>query len=134
VDCCEHSNEPLGSIKDGECLHNLQNYRLLKNDSLPWSSLNISIIILILGTAGLKTRLYILEIPHLLLNPEVYYCVYKNPPSLRPCATFCNMLAFHGEGLLDPQLGDHPFLVVHDCLMYSQLPFISGGHLVHPLL
>jgi hypothetical protein len=34
---CEHSNEPLGSIKDGEFLGQLSDYQLLKKDSVPWS-------------------------------------------------------------------------------------------------
>jgi hypothetical protein len=34
-----------------------------------------------------------------------------------------------------PRLEDHPFLAVRDILsnVYSQLPFISGGHLLHNL-
>jgi hypothetical protein len=32
---CEHSNEPSGSIKDGECLDSLSDYHLLKDASVP---------------------------------------------------------------------------------------------------
>jgi hypothetical protein len=33
---CEHGNEPLGSIKDGDFLDQLSNYELLKDCAL-WS-------------------------------------------------------------------------------------------------
>jgi hypothetical protein len=36
---CEHDNEPLASIKDGECIDKLSDYQLLKKDSVPWSSI-----------------------------------------------------------------------------------------------
>jgi hypothetical protein len=36
VGCCEHGNEPSGSIKGGEFDY-LSDYQLLKNDSAPWS-------------------------------------------------------------------------------------------------
>jgi hypothetical protein len=35
--CCEHGNEPSGSIKCWEILEQLRNWRLLKKDSAPWS-------------------------------------------------------------------------------------------------
>jgi hypothetical protein len=34
---CEHGNEPLGSIKDGEFLDYLRDYQILKMDSAAWS-------------------------------------------------------------------------------------------------
>jgi hypothetical protein len=34
--CCEHGNEPPGSIKGEEFLDQLSDYKLLKNDSAPW--------------------------------------------------------------------------------------------------
>jgi hypothetical protein len=37
VGCCEHGNEPLGSIKGGEFLDYLSNCQLLKKDSAPWN-------------------------------------------------------------------------------------------------
>jgi hypothetical protein len=33
---CEHSNEPLGLIKDGKILNWLSNYQLLTKDSAQW--------------------------------------------------------------------------------------------------
>jgi hypothetical protein len=32
---CEHGNEPLGSVKDGKFLDQLNNYQLLKKYSAP---------------------------------------------------------------------------------------------------
>jgi len=37
VSCCEHSNEPLGSIKCRKFLDQWSDYQLLKKDSIPWS-------------------------------------------------------------------------------------------------
>jgi hypothetical protein len=34
---CEHDNEPTGLIKDGEFLHQLNDYQLLKKDCAPWN-------------------------------------------------------------------------------------------------
>jgi hypothetical protein len=34
ADCCEHGNEPSGSIKDGELLEKLSEYQLLKDSSM----------------------------------------------------------------------------------------------------
>jgi hypothetical protein len=39
VGSCEHSNEPLHSIKVGEFIDYLNNYQLLKKDVVPWSEL-----------------------------------------------------------------------------------------------
>jgi hypothetical protein len=36
--CCEHGNEPSGSIKCWEVLEWLHNWRLLKKSSAPWVS------------------------------------------------------------------------------------------------
>jgi hypothetical protein len=35
--CCEHSNEPMDSIKGGEFVDQLSDYQLLKKDSAPFS-------------------------------------------------------------------------------------------------
>jgi hypothetical protein len=35
--CCEYSNEPLGYMKGAGFLDKLNNYHLLKKDSVPWS-------------------------------------------------------------------------------------------------
>jgi hypothetical protein len=49
---------------------------------------------------------------------------------------FRNKLIFYSEELLcprpTPKLDDHPLSVVHDYLIYSQLPSISSGRLFHP--
>jgi hypothetical protein len=37
VGCCEHGNEPSGSIKGGEFLHYLSDCKLLKKDSATWN-------------------------------------------------------------------------------------------------
>jgi len=34
-----YANKRLGSINDGECLHKINNYQLLKNNSLSWTKL-----------------------------------------------------------------------------------------------
>jgi hypothetical protein len=36
---CEHSNEPLGSINGRKCIGNLNDYYLLKKNSIQWSYL-----------------------------------------------------------------------------------------------
>jgi hypothetical protein len=38
--CCEHGNQPLGSVEDGQFLDQLSNNQRLKNDSAPWKFLN----------------------------------------------------------------------------------------------
>jgi hypothetical protein len=35
--CCEHGNEPSGSIRGGEFLNYLSDYQPLMKDSAPWS-------------------------------------------------------------------------------------------------
>jgi hypothetical protein len=52
---------------------------------------------------------------------------------------FRNKPIFYGEEELaprpTPKLEDHPLSAVRDCLLnilYSQLPSISGGRLLHP--
>jgi hypothetical protein len=35
--CCEHGNEPSGSIRDEEFLDWLSKCQLLKKDTVPWS-------------------------------------------------------------------------------------------------
>jgi hypothetical protein len=35
--CCEHGNEPSGSIKGGEFVDYLDDCQLLKKDSTPWN-------------------------------------------------------------------------------------------------
>jgi hypothetical protein len=35
--CCEHGNEPSGSIKGGNLLDYLSDYKLLKKYYAPWS-------------------------------------------------------------------------------------------------
>jgi hypothetical protein len=35
--CCEHGNEPSGSIKGGEFLDWLSDSQLLKKDTAPWN-------------------------------------------------------------------------------------------------
>jgi hypothetical protein len=35
--CCEHDNEPSGSIKGEEFLDYVSDYQLLKKDSTPWN-------------------------------------------------------------------------------------------------
>jgi len=40
--CCEHGNEPSGSINSGEFLDWLSDYHLLKTDSVPLSELGMS--------------------------------------------------------------------------------------------
>jgi hypothetical protein len=37
VGCCEHGNEPLGSVKCGEFVHKLRNCQLFKKDCAPQS-------------------------------------------------------------------------------------------------
>jgi len=37
VGCCQHGNEPSGSIKGRELLDQLSDYKLFKKDSAPWS-------------------------------------------------------------------------------------------------
>jgi hypothetical protein len=37
ADCCEHGNEPSGSIKCEKFLDYLSDYQLLKKDYAPWS-------------------------------------------------------------------------------------------------
>jgi len=37
--CCEHGNETLGSISDGEVFNQLNHYQLLRKVSAPWSKL-----------------------------------------------------------------------------------------------
>jgi hypothetical protein len=39
--CCEHDNEPLGSVQGGEFFDWLSDFQLLKKDSVPWSDLVI---------------------------------------------------------------------------------------------
>ena len=39
ADACECGNEPMGSVKCGEFLDQLQTSQLLKKDSAPWSKL-----------------------------------------------------------------------------------------------
>jgi hypothetical protein len=34
---CEHGNEPSGSIRGEEIIDKVSNYKLLKEDSAPWS-------------------------------------------------------------------------------------------------
>jgi hypothetical protein len=59
-------------------------------------------------------------------------------PSLRPCETFCNMLVFLQWGVVSPQSNpqaqEPPLsrLSVTAHSIYSQLPSISGGLLLHP--
>ena len=42
ADACECGNEPLGSIKCGEFLDQLQTSQLLKKDSAPWSKYTVA--------------------------------------------------------------------------------------------
>jgi hypothetical protein len=37
VGSCEHGNEPSGSIKGGEFLDKMSDYKLINRDSAPWS-------------------------------------------------------------------------------------------------
>jgi hypothetical protein len=37
VSCCEHGNEPSGSLKGGELIDQLSDSESLKKDSAPWS-------------------------------------------------------------------------------------------------
>jgi hypothetical protein len=37
VGCCEHGDEPSGSIKDGEFIDWLKDYQLLKKNCAPWT-------------------------------------------------------------------------------------------------
>jgi len=60
------------------------------------------------------------------MEPEIHYRVYKNALIPKPCATFRNKLACHGEELLATR--PTPKLENHSCrlsatayLVYSQL-------------
>ena len=37
VSCCEHGDEPSGSIKGRDFIELLNGYQVLKKDSAPWS-------------------------------------------------------------------------------------------------
>jgi len=41
VGSCEHTSKPLGSIKSGEFLDQLNEYHVLKKDSNPWNWLAV---------------------------------------------------------------------------------------------
>jgi hypothetical protein len=63
--------------------------------------------------------------------------IHRISPCPRLRVNFRNNLIFYGEELLDPRptpkLEDHPLsLSATAYSIHSQLPFISGGRLLHP--
>jgi hypothetical protein len=77
------------------------------------------------------------EIPCLLWNLKVYYCVHKGLPILKPCVTFCNKLVLYSEELLAlcpaSKLENHPLSAVWNYLfnISTATLSISGGCLLH---